>query len=104
MYALSMTNPMVYRAPPAFALKLSQAANDACAELHARYPAKFVGFDHAAAAGAKLALQELERAAKLPGLRAINMGTHINGRNLHDKAFWPVYARCEELGLPLFPA
>jgi hypothetical protein len=30
------------------------------------------------------------------------MGTHVNGRNLHDKAFWPVYARCEELGLPLF--
>src|SRR5262245_24299221 len=28
MYALSMTNPMVYWAPPAFALRLSQAAND----------------------------------------------------------------------------
>lgn len=102
MYALSMTNPMVYWAPPAFALKLSQAANDAGAELHARYPAKFVASIMLPLQDVKLSLQELERAAKLPGLRAINMGTHINGRNLHDKAFWPVYARCEELGLPLF--
>ncbi len=102
MYALSMTNPMVYWAPPAVALKLSQAANDAGAELHARYPAKFVASIMLPLQDVKLSLQELERAAKLPGLRAINMGTHINGRNLHDKAFWPVYARCEELGLPLF--
>jgi aminocarboxymuconate-semialdehyde decarboxylase len=102
MYALSMTNPMVYWAPPAFALKLSQAANDAGAEMHTRYPKKFVGSIMLPLQDVKLSLQELDRAAKLPGLRAINMGTHINGRNLHDKAFWPVYARCEELGLPLF--
>ena len=102
MYALSMTNPMVYWAPPAFALKLSQAANDAGAEMHTRYPKKFVASIMLPLQDVKLSLQELERAAKLPGLRAINMGTHINGRNLHDKALWPVYARCEELGLPLF--
>jgi aminocarboxymuconate-semialdehyde decarboxylase len=102
MYALSMTNPMVYWAPPPFALRLSQAANDAGAEMHARYPGKFVGSIMLPLQDTKLALQELERAAKLPGMRAINMGTHVNGRNLHDKAFWPVYARCEELGLPLF--
>jgi aminocarboxymuconate-semialdehyde decarboxylase len=102
MYVLSMTNPMVYWAPPAFALRLSQAANDAGAELHTRYPDKFVSSIMLPLHDPKLALQELDRAAKLPGLRAINMGTHVNGRNLHDKMFWPVYARCEELGLPLF--
>jgi aminocarboxymuconate-semialdehyde decarboxylase len=102
MYALSMTNPMVYWAPPAFALKLSQAANDACAQIHVKYPRRFVGSIMLPLQDTKLALQELERAAKLPGMRAINMATHVNGRNLHDKAFWPVYARCEELGLPLF--
>jgi aminocarboxymuconate-semialdehyde decarboxylase len=102
MYALSMTNPMVYWAPPPFALKLSQAANDAGAEAHLKHPQRFVGTIMLPLQDVNLALQELERAAKLPGLRAINMGTHVNGRNLHDKAFWPVYARCEELGLPLF--
>jgi aminocarboxymuconate-semialdehyde decarboxylase len=50
----------------------------------------------------KLAVQELERAAKLPGLRALNIGEHINGKNLHEKEFWPIYERAEALGLPIF--
>jgi len=29
------------------------------------------------------------------------MATHINGKNLEDKSFWPVYERCEALGLPI---
>ena len=49
-----------------------------------------------------LAVQELERAAKLPGMRAVYMAEAINGRNLDDKSFWPVYERCEALGLPIF--
>ena len=35
--ALSLTNPMVYWAPPAFGLKLSQAYNDACAAAYKEY-------------------------------------------------------------------
>ena len=102
MYALSMTNPMVYWAPPAFALKLSQAVNDACAAAHLKYPQRFVGTIMLPMQDTKLAVQELERAARLPGMRAINIGEHINGKNLHEKQFWPVYERCEALGLPLF--
>ena len=48
-----------------------------------------------------LALKELERAAKLPGMRAVYMATNINGTDLDDKSFWPVYAKCEELGWPV---
>ena len=102
MYALSMTNPMVYWAPPAFALKLSQAVNDAGAALHLKYPDKFVSTIMLPMQDTKLAVQELERAAKLPGLRAINIGEHVNGRNLHEKQFWPIYERCEAYGLPVF--
>ena len=51
---------------------------------------------------AELAVQELERVAKLPGIRGVYMATHVNGKNLDDKSFWPVYARCEALGLPIF--
>ena len=101
-YALSMTNPMVYWAPPAFALKLSQAVNDACAAAHLKYPERFFGTIMLPMQDTKLAVQELERAARLPGMRAINIGEHINGKNLHEKQFWPVYERCEALGLPLF--
>ena len=30
------------------------------------------------------------------------MATHIMGRNLDEPDFWPVFACCEELGLPVF--
>jgi aminocarboxymuconate-semialdehyde decarboxylase len=81
---LSLTNPMVYWAPPAFALKLSQTWNDA-----------------STAAYTEFAVAELTRAAKLPGMRAVYMAEAINGVNLHHKSFWPVYAKCESLGLPI---
>jgi aminocarboxymuconate-semialdehyde decarboxylase len=102
MYALSMTNPMVYWASPAFALKLSQAANNAGSAAHLKYPDRFVGTIMLPMQDPKLAVQELERAARLPGLRALNIGEHINGKNLHEKEFWPVYERAEALGLPIF--
>jgi aminocarboxymuconate-semialdehyde decarboxylase len=50
----------------------------------------------------QLAVEEVARAAKLPGIRGVYMGTHVNGRNLDEKEFFPVYAKCEELGLPIF--
>ena len=30
------------------------------------------------------------------------MATAINGKNLDEKAFFPIYAKCEELGWPIF--
>jgi aminocarboxymuconate-semialdehyde decarboxylase len=102
MYALSMTNPMVYWAPPEFALKLSQAVNDACAAVHQKYPRRFVGTIMLPMQDPALAVKELDRAVKLPGMRAVNIGEHVNTKNLHEKTFWPVYERCEAYGLPLF--
>lgn len=101
-HALSMTNPLVYWAPPAFGLELSQAHNDACAAAHLKYPQRFVGTIMLPMQDVKLAVRELERAARLPGMRAVFIAEHINGRNLHEKEFWPVYELSEALGLPLF--
>jgi aminocarboxymuconate-semialdehyde decarboxylase len=101
-YALSMTNPLVYWAPPAFGLKLSQAHNDACAAAHLTYPQRFVGTIMLPMQDIKLAVRELERAARLPGMRAVFIAEHINGKNLYEQEFWPVYELSEALGLPLF--
>jgi aminocarboxymuconate-semialdehyde decarboxylase len=35
-------------------------------------------------------------------MRAVFIAEHINGKNLHEKEFWPVYERAEALNLPLF--
>jgi aminocarboxymuconate-semialdehyde decarboxylase len=102
MHALSLTSPMVYWAPPEFGLKLSQAFNDACSAAHLKYPNRFVGMAMVPMQAPELAVQEVDRAAKLPGIRGVYMATHVNGKNLDEKEFWPVYARCEALKLPIF--
>ena len=102
MHALSLTSPMVYWATPDFGLKLSQAFNDACSAVHLKYPKRFVGMATVPMQAPALAVQEIERAAKLPGLRGLYMATHVNGKNLDEKEFWPVYEKCEALGLPIF--
>src|SRR5207237_1197016 len=49
----------------------------------------------------KRALAELERASALPGIRGVYLGTNINGRDLSDPAFTPIFAACEARRLPV---
>jgi aminocarboxymuconate-semialdehyde decarboxylase len=102
MHALSLTQPMAFWAPPAFGLELCRTFNDACVAIHGKYPDRFVGLAMLPMQDAGLAVQEFDRVAKLAGIRGIYMATHINGRNLDAKDFWPVYARCEAQGFPIF--
>lgn len=99
---LTQTNPHVVWAPPAFGLKLSQAINDASVALHAKYPKRFLGTITLPLQDPALALEELERGAKLPGMPAVNVTENVRDKNIHDKSFWPIWERCEALGLPLF--
>ena len=43
----------------------------------------------------KLSLEELDRAAKLPGMRAINVTENVLGKNIGDETFWPMWDTCE---------
>lgn len=99
---LSLMAPMVYWAPAAFALKLSQVFNDAAAAAHRSHPDRFVALAMVPMHEPKLALEEIERAAKLSGLRGVMMATAVNGKNLDERQFFPVYAKLEELGWPMF--
>ena len=101
VHALSLTSPMVNWAPPQFGLKLAQVYNDGVAAAHLKYPQRFYGLITLPMQAPNLALQELDRAANLPGMRGVYLATHVMGKNLDDKAFWPVYARCEALGFPI---
>jgi aminocarboxymuconate-semialdehyde decarboxylase len=102
VHALSLTAPMVYWAPAPFGLHLSQAFNDACSAANAKHPTRFVGMATLPMQAPDLAVKELERAAKLPGLRGLYLGTHVNGKNLDEKEYFPVYAKCQDLGWPIF--
>ena len=97
----SLTNPMINWAPAEFGLQLARAYNDNCADAYAKYPKRFRGAMTLPMQAPDLALKELERAARLPGICAVYMSEHVNGLNLDHPSFWPIYAQCEALGLPL---
>lgn len=102
VHALSLTTPMVYWASPEFGLALSQVYNDAASAAHKKHPNRFVGMAMLPMQAPELAVKEVERAAKLPGVRGAYLATNINGKDLDDKSFWPVYAACEKAGWPIF--
>jgi aminocarboxymuconate-semialdehyde decarboxylase len=102
VHVLSLTQPMVYWADDALGLDLCVAFNDAVSAAHRKHPQRIYGFATLPMQNPGLALRELERAAKLPGIRGVYMATVVRDRDLSDRSFWPVYERCEALGLPIF--
>lgn len=102
MHALSLTQPMVYWADDDLGLQLCVAFNDAASEAHRLHPDRFIGFACLPFQNPHLALQELERVARLPGIRGIYMATAVRDRELSDRSFFPVYERIADLGLPIF--
>jgi aminocarboxymuconate-semialdehyde decarboxylase len=102
VHALSLTSPMVYWAGDDLAMRLSRAFNDGCAAAHEAHPDRLVGLAMLPMHRPELALEELDRAAKLPGMRGVYMATRIDGMELSDPSLLPVFKRIEALGLPVF--
>ena len=102
VHALSLTTPMVYWASSALGLALSQAFNDAASAAHRKYPQRLLGLAMVPMQAPDLAVRELERASKLPGIKGMYLATNVNGEELDERKFWDVYAKCEELGWAIF--
>jgi aminocarboxymuconate-semialdehyde decarboxylase len=99
--ALSLTAPMVYWGQGELGARLAREWNDGASAAHVAHPDRFVVCATLPMQDTAQALAELERAATLPGVRAVYIGTNVNGRNLSDPAFFPVFERCQALGLPI---
>ncbi|MBI4242228.1 MAG: amidohydrolase [Candidatus Rokubacteria bacterium] len=102
LHALSLTLPMVYWADADLGVRLARVVNDALAQAHTAFRDRFVGLCTLPMQEPRLALDELDRAARLAGIRGVYLGTNIRGRDLSDPDFFPVYRRMDELRLPLF--
>jgi aminocarboxymuconate-semialdehyde decarboxylase len=100
--ALSLTGPMVYWADGEFSLKLARTWNDGAIAAHQANPARFVVLATLPMLDPDRAVDELNRVSKLPGVRGVYMGTNIEGRDLDDTLFEPIFTRIEALGLPAF--
>jgi aminocarboxymuconate-semialdehyde decarboxylase len=101
-HALSLSQPMVYWAGRTLGEKLAATFNEELARAHERAPERLVGLAMLPMHEPDLAAREVERAAKLPGVRGFYLATCVNARELSDEAFFPVYERIEALGMPVF--
>src|SRR5690348_13982632 len=100
--AMSLTGPMAHWGDEEVSYKLARAWNDAASAAHTHYPSRLVGLLTLPMMYPDRAIDELNRASKLPGMRGVYMGTNINQRDLDDPLFEPVFARIEQLDLPIF--
>lgn len=82
-------------------LKLSQKHNDGVAQLVKAYPSRFVGMATVPMQDASKAVGELERAVNKLGMKALEINSNINGKNLDEPEFLPVYEKAQALGIPI---
>lgn len=90
-----------YDVDPDLATSVCQSYNNAMARVIERFPGRFIGLAHLPMQAPSRAVRELERAVRELGLHAPTLFTNVDGRNLDEPEFWPVYAKAEELDVPL---
>jgi aminocarboxymuconate-semialdehyde decarboxylase len=100
--AISLTAPMLYWGDAALSTNLAKAWNDAASAMCQAHPTRLIAFLTLPMLYPEQALDELNRASKLPGMRGVYLGTNIGVRDLDDPLFEPVLARIEALDLPIF--
>jgi len=102
VHALSVPPPYVFARDGALLSRLARAYNNAASEAHRAYPERLVGLATLPVHDPSAAIVELERAARLPGIRGVSLGTRFADRELSDRAYFPLYARIAALKLPVF--
>lgn len=95
-------NPYWYDRDRDLAAKIVKIQNEKLAELCASKPDRFAGFASLTLQAPDLAVQELEIAVKSQGLKGAAIGDVVDGAEFSDPKFHPVWAKAEELGVPLF--
>lgn len=99
--ALSI-NPYWYHAERDAAAELVRIQNEALVEICAATPDRFTAFATAALQHPDLAVEQIEYASRELGLRGLSVGGSVEGMELADKKFHPIWAKCEELNLLVF--
>jgi predicted TIM-barrel fold metal-dependent hydrolase len=95
-------NPFWYDRDRDLAAQIVKIQNEKLAELCASKPDRFAAFASLTLQAPDLAVQELETAVKKQGLKGAAIGDVVNGVEFSDARLHPVWAKAEELGVPLF--
>jgi len=83
-------------------LSFCQRHNNGIAEVVRAYPHRFVGMATVPMQDVDKAVVELERAIHELRLKAVEIGSNINGKNLDEPEFWPFYEKAQELDIPIY--
>ena len=81
---------------------VARLINDRIAAIVEERPDRFVGLGTVPMQAPGLAVEELDRLVGTLGLRGVEIGTNVNGAELSDASFRPVFARAEALGALVF--
>lgn len=103
MQVLSPTPMMIpdYVDNAADAAEICKILNDGNAAIVAALPKQFIALAALPMMDAKLAIKEMERARGL-GLRGIEINSNINGLDLDDERFLPVFEAAAAMGMAVF--
>src|SRR5437899_218466 len=91
-----------YWAKPRDTLDLARILNDHIAEVVRTHPKRFVGLGTLPMQDADLAVPELERCVRDLGLAGVQIGSHVDGKNLDHPDLFPVFQAAERLGAAVF--
>ena len=83
-------------------LAVARRHNDALAESVSKHSARFRGLAAVPMAEPEHAPAELERAVRELGMRGLEIGSSVLGKNLDEPEFGPLFRKAEELGVPMF--
>ena len=81
---------------------LSKILNDHIADIVEKYPRRFIGLGTLPMQDTKLAVIELERCMNDLNLAGIQIGSNINGKNLNESDFFPIFEAASDLGASIF--
>jgi aminocarboxymuconate-semialdehyde decarboxylase len=100
--AISLTTPGVHVEQARRGIELAQLVNDEFAEATARFPGRFAPLAALPLHDPDASVIELERAVTQLGHRGALLFSNINGRNLDDAVFFPLFEKLAELRVPAF--
>lgn len=91
-----------YWAEPEAAEEMSQIQNDFIADTVKQYPDRFIGLGTVPLQDVEASIKEMDRCIHKLGLKGIEIGSNINGKNLDDPSFTAFFEMAEKWEVPLF--
>jgi aminocarboxymuconate-semialdehyde decarboxylase len=88
----------LYNQDPSLTAAMAALQNDQIAKAVAANPKRLMGIATLPMQAPALAADELRRAVRSLGLKGAQIGSNVNGRNLDDPTFEPLWAAANELG------